>query len=307
MITGSLVALVTPMHTDFEVNYDALRLIVDLHCCAGTSAIVVAGTTGEATTLDVKEQAGLISFVAEVCKGRIPVVAGVGANSTKEAIELSAMAKDSGAVAGLAVVPYYVKPNQAGMIRHFEAVARATSFPQILYNIPSRTSVDMRNETVLHLAQDTLIIGIKDATSDFARAAELMAAAPPHFAFYSGDDATTLPYILLGGHGTISVAANVVPGLMARMCERARAGDLPAARTQNARLLPLYDALAVDTNPIPVKYALATLGFMADALRLPLVSLDPSRRAIVDAALEALVPLDDAMQGALRALKSGRR
>jgi 4-hydroxy-tetrahydrodipicolinate synthase len=287
-IKGSLVALVTPMSRSGHIDREAVAAIVDRQLRAGTAAIVVAGTTGEAATLSVKEQSQLITDIVDLCRGKIPVVAGIGANSTHEAIELASMARDSGAACGLSVVPYYVRPNQDGMVRHFEAIARAAGLPQILYNIPSRTGADMNDQTVAALAMDPLVIGIKDATGDMARASRLVAMVPPGFSCYSGDDSTSLAYMLLGGHGTISVAANVVPGTIASLCAFALGNDILTARALNTRLLPLYRALSVDTNPMPVKYALVCLRMIEEGIRLPLVSLAEDKRAEVDAVIEEL-------------------
>ena len=273
MIKGSLVALVTPMIDDGCVDYESLNRLLDIHITSGTAGIVVGATTGEASTFRMDEQADLISHSVKYAGDRIPIIAGIGANSTREAVELATMAKECGAVSGLAVVPYYVRPNQRGMIKHFEEVAHKTSFPQILYNIPSRTSVDMHDSTILTLAKNELIVGLKDATSDFSRAAYIIASAPPHFACYSGDDSTALAYMLMGGYGTISVIANIVPETIARLCKLALEGSVVEARALNARLIPLYKALSSDTNPMPIKYALASANLISNVLRSPLVSL----------------------------------
>ncbi|PCE30850.1 4-hydroxy-tetrahydrodipicolinate synthase [Burkholderia ubonensis] len=305
VVQGSLVALATPMSGAGQIDYEALAEIIEQHVAAGTAALVVAGTTGESATMSAQEQAHLVQHVVDRCRGRMPVVAGVGANSTHEAIELSQMARDAGASSGLSVVPYYVRPNQEGMRRHFETVAVATDFPQILYNIPSRTGADMHDATVVALAKDPRIVGIKDATSDLARAARLFEQLPPGFGCYSGDDATTLAYMLLGGHGTISVAANVAPRAMARLCSLALDGEVGAARALNAKLLPLYEALSIDTNPIPVKYMLARLGWMPDGIRLPLVPLAADKRARVDAILAELAQwCDDVADAGARSKRS---
>jgi 4-hydroxy-tetrahydrodipicolinate synthase len=274
MIKGSLVALVTPMAADESVDYEALNRLLDLHLASNTAGVVVGATTGEASTLNVSEQTKLISHTVKYAGDRIPVIAGIGANSTYEAIELATMAKECGAVSGLAVTPYYIRPNQRGMIKHFEEVAHKTSFPQILYNIPSRTSVDMHDSTILKLAENELIVGLKDATSDFSRAAHVIASAPPHFACYSGDDPTALAYMLMGGHGTISVVANIIPETIAQLCTLALDNRVVEARVLNASLIPLYDALSCDTNPMPIKHALASANLVSSVLRSPLVSLD---------------------------------
>ncbi|HEX7932145.1 MAG TPA: 4-hydroxy-tetrahydrodipicolinate synthase [Paraburkholderia sp.] len=288
VLKGSLVALVTPMSSTGQIDYDALTEIIEQHAQAGTAALVVAGTTGESATISAQEQARLIQYVVERCHGRMPVVAGMGANSTHEAVELALTARDAGAVSGLSVVPYYVRPNQDGMRRHFETVALETDFPQILYNIPARVGADMHDTTVVALAQDPRIVGIKDATSDMARAARLFEQLPSRFGCYSGDDATTLAYMMLGGHGTISVAANVAPRAMAQLCALALNGQAKSARQLNAKLLPLYEALSIDTNPIPVKHMMAQLGWTSDGIRLPLVPLAEDKRARVDAILAQL-------------------
>lgn len=288
VIKGSIVAIVTPMLRSGEVDNEAVAAMMEQHLHAGTAAVVVAGTTGEAATLTVREQSQLITYIVDLCGEKIPVVAGIGSNSTHEAIELAAMARDSGAVCGLSVVPYYVRPNQDGMRRHFEEIAQLTGLPQILYNIPSRTGVDMRDETVASLATDPRVIGIKDATSDMARVSRLLTMVPQGFGCYSGDDSTALAYMLLGGHGTISVAANVAPRAIAELCALALSNDVPAARTLNTKLLPLYRALSVDTNPIPVKYALVYLRAIEDVIRLPLVPLSEDKRAEVNAIISNL-------------------
>ncbi|HWX11825.1 MAG TPA: 4-hydroxy-tetrahydrodipicolinate synthase [Trinickia sp.] len=307
MVKGSLVALVTPMSDAGKIDYKALAEIIEQHAAAGTAALVVAGTTGESATMSAPEQAHLIRYVVDHCGGRMPVIAGTGANSTREAVELARVARDAGASSGLSVVPYYVRPNQEGMRRHFETVAVETDFPQILYNIPSRVGADLHDATVVALAQDPRIIGLKDATSDLARAARLFEQLPLGFGCYSGDDATTLAYMLLGGHGTISVAANVAPRAIARLCALALDGDAKAARALNAHLLPLYEALSIDTNPIPVKYMMARLGWMPDGIRLPLVPLAADKRAGVDAILAQLAQWCDDMADANARVQRGAR
>lgn len=274
IIRGSIVALVTPMNPDGSIDYSAFNNLLRMQIESGTAAVVIGGTTGEASTLSMTEQADVISAAVRFCAGKIDVIAGIGANSTSEAIDLAQMAKASGAHSGLAVVPYYVRPNQLGIAKHFEAVAQATSFPQILYNIPGRTGADMQDSTILELAQNPLMIGLKDATSDMARAASFIASAPENFGCYSGDDSTTLAYMLLGGHGTISVVANMLPGTVAKMCAFALNGNLDEARKLNTLLIPIYKALSLDTNPIPIKYAMSYLKLVSNALRLPLVTLD---------------------------------
>ncbi|WP_072293162.1 4-hydroxy-tetrahydrodipicolinate synthase [Nitrosovibrio sp. Nv17] len=273
MIKGSLVAIVTPMQEDGTLDLEAFRALIDHHVSEGTDGIVVVGTTGESPTVDFDEHALLISTAVERAAGRIPVIAGTGANSTREAIDLSVYAKKAGADASLSVVPYYNKPTQEGLYRHFRAVAEAVDLPQILYNVPSRTVADLANETVLRLAGIPNIVGLKDATGDMGRGFDLLCRAPQGFAVYSGDDASALALLLLGGHGVISVTANIAPGLMHQMCSAASAGDHAAARAVNAKLSPLHRDLFIEANPIPVKWAVAQTGLMQPGLRLPLTPL----------------------------------
>ncbi|MFN3751445.1 MAG: 4-hydroxy-tetrahydrodipicolinate synthase [Thiobacillus sp.] len=271
--TGSLVAIVTPMSEDGALDLDALRRLVDWHIAEGTDGIVVVGTTGESPTVDFDEHCLLIRTAVEQAAGRVPVIAGTGANSTSEAIELTACAKASGAAAGLSVVPYYNKPTQEGLYQHYRKIAEAVDLPLILYNVPGRTVADLANDTALRLAQVPGVVGLKDATGNMERAADLLRRAPPHFALYSGDDASALPFMLLGGHGVISVTANVAPKLMHELCVAAFAGNLAHARELNNRLLPLHGRLFVEANPIPVKWACAELGLIPSGLRLPLTPL----------------------------------
>ena len=271
--TGSLVAIVTPMREDGALDLDALRRLVDWHIAEGTDGIVVVGTTGESPTVDFDEHCLLIRTTVEQAAGRVPVIAGTGANSTREAIELTACARASGAAAGLSVVPYYNKPTQEGLYQHYRKIAEAVDLPLILYNVPGRTVADLANDTALRLAQVPGIVGLKDATGNMERAADLLRRAPPHFALYSGDDASALPFMLLGGHGVISVTANVAPRLMHELCVAAFAGNLAHARELNNRLLPLHGRLFVEANPIPVKWACAELGLIPRGLRLPLTPL----------------------------------
>jgi 4-hydroxy-tetrahydrodipicolinate synthase len=273
MIKGSIVAIVTPMREDGSLDYLRLKSLVDFHVAEGTDGIVVVGTTGESPTVDVAEHCELIRAAVEYAAGRIPVIAGTGGNSTSEAIELTAYARKAGATASLNVVPYYNKPTQEGLYRHFKAIAEAVDLPMILYNVPGRTVADMSNETVLRLAQVPRIVGIKDATGNMERGTDLIKRAPEGFALYSGDDASALAFILLGGHGTISVTANVAPRLMHEMCKAALAGDLATARAINARLLGLHRHLFVEANPIPVKWAVNQMGLMEGGIRLPLTPL----------------------------------
>ena len=289
MLTGSLVAIATPMRQGGALDFPALGKLIDFHVASGTAGIVVVGTTGESPTVDVDEHCELIRAAVELTRGRVPVVAGTGANSTSEAIELTSFAKTAGAASALSVVPYYNKPTQEGLYRHFRAIAEKVDLPLILYNVPGRTVADLANETTLRLAQVPGIVGIKDATADLGRGSELikeLAQAGKHdFAVYSGDDITALPLIMMGAHGVISVTANVAPALMARMCAAALAGDFAAARAGNDRLLALHRRLFVEANPIPVKWALAEMGYIQNELRLPLVPLSPQYHETVRAAL----------------------
>lgn len=287
MITGSIVALVTPMHVDGSVDWDALGRLLDVHIDAGTSAVVAVGTTGESATLDVPEHCQVIKYCIEHAGGKIPVIAGTGANSTSEAIKLTAEAARAGADACLLVTPYYNRPTQRGMYEHFKAIAEAVEVPQILYNVPGRTSVDMDNETVERLAGLDNIVGIKDATGDPARGRDLVARCGSQIAIYSGDDPTAMELMLAGGHGNISVTANVAPALMAQLCNLAMAGDREGAEAINDKLTPLNKALFVQANPIPVKWALAQRGLVEEGIRLPLTLLDEPYHAEVLAALEA--------------------
>jgi 4-hydroxy-tetrahydrodipicolinate synthase len=286
-LTGSIVAIVTPMHEDGALDFGALAHLIEFHIDSGTSGVVIVGTTGESPTVDYDEHCLLIKSAVELVRGRIPVIAGTGANSTSEAVELTAYAKEVGAAACLSVVPYYNKPTQEGLYRHFRTIAERVELPLILYNVPGRTVADLANDTVLRLTEVPGIAGIKDATSDLARHIELLRRLPPQrsFAFYSGNDDTALPYILLGGHGVISVTANVAPRLVAEMCRAALTGDLPTARRLNNRLMPLNTRLFVEANPIPVKWALAEMGLIGPGLRLPLVPLAQLQHAVVRAAL----------------------
>lgn len=275
MIQGSIVAIVTPMREDGSLDYPRLKSLVDFHAAEGTDGIVIVGTTGESPTVDVQEHCELIRAAVEYAAGRLPVIAGTGGNSTSEAIELTAYARQVGATASLNVVPYYNKPTQEGLYRHFKAIAEAVDLPMILYNVPGRTVADMSNDTALRLAQVPGIVGIKDATGNLERGTDLVKRAPKGFALYSGDDASALAFILLGGHGTISVTANVAPRLMHEMCVAALAGDVARAREINARLLGLHRHLFVEANPIPVKWAVSRMGLMEAGIRLPLTPLSP--------------------------------
>ncbi len=270
---GSLVAIVTPMTDDGALDLDALRRLVDWHIAEGTDGICIVGTTGESPTVSFDEHCLLIRTTVEQVAGRVPVIAGTGANSTTEAIELTECAKAAGAQAGLSVVPYYNRPTQEGLYQHYKKIAEAVDLPLILYNVPGRTVADLSNDTTLRLAEVPGVIGIKDATGSMERAADLLRRAPKNFSLYSGDDASAMPFLLLGGHGVISVTANVAPKLMHDMCVAAREGNLARARELNNALLPLHSKLFVEANPIPVKWACAELGRIPSGLRLPLTPL----------------------------------
>jgi 4-hydroxy-tetrahydrodipicolinate synthase len=286
MIKGSLVAIVSPMHDDGSLDFDAYRRLIDWHVAEGTSAIVAVGTTGESPTVTPNEHGELIKVAVEAAAGRIPVIAGTGGNSTAEAIELTRHAKHVGADATLQVVPYYNKPTQEGLYQHFRKIAETVDLPVILYNVPSRTVADMSTETTVRLAQVPGIVGLKDATGDLARGAQLLKYLPPGFALYSGNDDSALALMLLGGHGVISVTANVAPRQMSEMCAAALAGDLKRARRLNAELLPLHFKLFVEPNPVPAKWALAKAGRIDGGIRLPLVPLSKQNEAIVQGALQ---------------------
>lgn len=285
MISGSIVALVTPMQSNGDVDWEALRQLVEWHVAEGTNAIVAVGTTGESATLDVDEHLAVIRAVIEAAAGRIPVIAGTGANSTSEAIELTRAAADIGADACLLVTPYYNKPTQEGLYQHYKAIAEAVDVPQILYNVPGRTGVDMQNATVARLAGIRNIIGIKDATGNVERGRELLGLVADRMAVYSGDDATAHELILLGAKGNISVTANVAPAAMSRVCAAALQGDAEGARKLNAPLEALHRDLFIESNPIPVKWALHEMGRIGTALRLPLTVLAETAREPVRAAL----------------------
>jgi 4-hydroxy-tetrahydrodipicolinate synthase len=285
MFTGSLVAIVTPMHEDGSLDLTALKKLIDFHVDAGTDGIVIVGTTGESPTVDVEEHCLLIKTTVEHVAKRIPVIAGTGANSTSEAIALTRKAKELGADACLLVAPYYNKPSQEGLFQHFSAVAHAVDIPQILYNVPGRTGCDIHNETVLRLATIPNIVGIKDATGGIERGTDLLLKVPADFAVYSGDDATSLSLMLLGGHGVISVTANVAPTLMHQMCIKATAGDVLAARAINAKLFGLHQKLFVEANPIPVKWVLQQMGHIQSGIRLPMVNLSQQYHAVLRQAM----------------------
>ncbi len=287
MITGSIVALVTPMFEDGSIDYESYRNLIDMHIAAGTSAIVAVGTTGESPTVDFDEHNELIRVAVEAAAGRIPIIAGIGSNSTREAIILTKYAKEVGAVASLQVVPYYNKPSQEGMFKHFKTIAETVDLPMILYNVPSRTVGDLLNDTILRLIEIPGIVGLKDATGDLARASDLMSRIPmgKEFAIYSGNDDSALALMLMGGHGVISVTANVAPVLMKKMCEHALKHDVMGARAINDRLMPLHKNLFCEPNPVAPKWALQRMGLIHGGIRLPLSPLDPSKRPIVEQAL----------------------
>jgi 4-hydroxy-tetrahydrodipicolinate synthase len=292
MITGSLVAIVTPMHEDGRLDVGTFKKLIDWHVAEGTDGIVVVGTTGESPTVDFDEHKELIRVAVQHSRGRIPIIAGTGGNSTAEAIELTASAKENGATACLSVVPYYNKPTQEGLYRHFRKIAETVDLPMIVYNVPGRTVADLQNDTVLRLSQVPGIIGIKDATANIERGSDLIRRAPRNFAIYSGEDATALALILLGGHGVISVTANVAPKLMHQMCAAALVGDVKKSRELNLKLLPLHQRLFVEANPIPVKWALAEMGMIEHGLRLPLSPLSEKfHQAVREALHEAGIPL----------------
>ncbi len=296
MLRGSLVALVTPMQKDGErdfpsLDFPRLQSLIDWHLNEGTSAIGIVGTTGESPTVNFFEHCELIAKAVKYTAGRVPVIAGTGGNSTAEAIELAKFAKQAGADYSLTVVPYYNKPTQEGLYRHFRAIAEAVDMPHILYNVPARTAGDMSNDTALRLAEIPNIVGIKDATGDIGRGTDLlrrvslMKARRGDFAVYSGDDATALPLILLGAQGTISVTANVAPKLMHEMCTAAFAGNTVRANEINRILFPLHQNLFVEANPIPVKWALAQMGKIDGGMRLPLTPLSPAGQVVMKAAM----------------------
>jgi 4-hydroxy-tetrahydrodipicolinate synthase len=288
MITGSIVALVTPMLDDGSIDWDSMDALLEMHIREGTGAVVSVGTTGESATLSVKEHCEVIAHTVKKVGGAIPVIAGTGANCTAEAIELTAAAQASGADACLLVTPYYNKPTQEGLYRHYRKIAEAVPIPQILYNVPGRTGVDMLPATIGRLADIGNIVGVKEATGNLERGREVLDICAGRMAVYSGDDATAAELILMGAAGNISVTANVAPALMARLCALALAGDVPATRALNARLLPLSKALFLESNPIPVKWALARQGRIGGHLRLPMTELAPAFHEPLTDALRAL-------------------
>ncbi|AGA35075.1 Dihydrodipicolinate synthase [Thioalkalivibrio nitratireducens DSM 14787] len=293
MFQGSMVALVTPMQLNGSIDHESLTRLVDWHIEAGTDAIVAVGTTGESATLDFDEHCDVIARVVEHVQGRLPVIAGTGANATREAIELTRCAREAGADACLLVTPYYNKPTQEGLYRHYRAVSEAVEIPQILYNVPGRTAVDLLPETVERLAEVPNIVGLKEALGSPERTRELVERVGGRLELYSGDDATALEFLLAGGQGVISVTANVAPGLMHEMCMLALAGDTDRAREINDRLDGLHHALFLEANPIPVKWATARLGLIPEGIRLPLTPLsEPFHTPVLDAMRRAGIALD---------------
>jgi 4-hydroxy-tetrahydrodipicolinate synthase len=286
-ITGSIVALITPMQDDGSVDYPALRKLIDWHIAEETDCIGVVGTTGESPTVNVEEHCEIIRVSVEQSAGRVPIMAGCGANSTTEAIELARFAKKVGADCQLQVVPYYNKPTQEGQYLHFKAIAEAVDLPVVLYNVPGRSVADMAHDTVLRLAQVPGIVGIKEATGNIERAQWLIKEAPKGFAIYSGDDPTAVALMLCGGHGNVSVMANVAPRLMHELCVAAIAGNVQRAIEIQFQLLPLHKALFIESNPIPVKWAVARMGLSGHTLRLPLTPLTPANQPILERAMHA--------------------
>ena len=286
MLTGSLVALVTPMREDGSVDLPQLEKLIDWHIANGTDALVIAGTTGESATLSIPEQTLVIETAVKHAAKRIPIVAGTGANNTIEAVELSQAAKKAGADATLSVVPYYNKPSQEGIYRHFKTIAETVDIPMIIYNVPGRTVVNMNNDTILRLAQIPNITGVKEASGALAREIDLINRAPEGFAVYSGDDPTALPFLLCGGHGVITVAANVAPKLFADMCRAALTGNIAEARRLNEQLIPVYDVMFCDPSPAAPKWAAAQLGVCTEHVRLPIIPLTPDGQNKVRAALQ---------------------
>lgn len=287
MFKGSLVAIVTPMHEDGGLDLERFRSLLDFHIAEGTDGVVVVGTTGESPTVDFDEHHLLMQTAVDHVAGRIPVIAGTGANSTREAIDLSIFAKNSGVDACLSVAPYYNKPTQEGLYQHFKAIAEAVNIPHILYNVPGRTVSDIHNDTALRLAEIPNIVGIKDATGDIGRGSDLLLRAPPDFSIYSGDDISSLALLLLGGHGVISVTANVAPRMMHDLCIAAKAGDINTARSINNKLLRLHNDLFIEANPIPVKWAVAKMGLIGHGIRLPLTPLSDQYHALILEAMQS--------------------
>ena len=286
-ITGSIVALVTPMHEDGSVDYPTLRKLIDWHIAEGTDCVGVVGTTGESPTVNVEEHCEIIRVSVEQAKGRVPIMAGCGANSTAEAIELTRFAKQVGADCHLQVVPYYNKPTQEGQYQHFKAIAEAIDLPMVLYNVPGRSVADMAHDTVLRLASVPGIVGIKEATGNIERAQWLIREVPKGFAVYSGDDPTAVALMLCGGQGNVSVTANVAPRLMHELCVAAIAGDVKRAMAIQFQLMPVHKNLFVEANPIPVKWAMSRMGLCGGAMRLPMTRLAHANESVVETALRA--------------------
>lgn len=271
MITGSLVAIVTPMHADGSLDIPGLRKLIDWHISEGTDGIVIAGTSGESATVSIEEHLELIRVTVEQANKRIPIIAGSGGNSTQEAINLTKFAKQVGADASLQVVPYYNRPTQEGIYQHFKKIAESVDIPIILYNVPGRTVADMSNETIVRLAQIPNIVGVKEASGNIGRDIELLSMVPEDFAVYSGDDLSAMALLLCGGKGNISVTANVVPRAMHEMCVAAMRGEIEKAKSINLPLIPLHQKLFLEPNPVPVKWALSEMGLISAGIRLPLV------------------------------------
>ena len=286
-LQGSLVAIVTPMFADGSLDLDTLKTLLDFHVSAGTDGIVIVGTTGESPTVDFDEHCLLIETTVKHINKRIPVIAGTGANSTREAITLTAAAKNLGVDACLLVAPYYNKPTQTGLYQHFKSVAEAVDIPQILYNVPGRTGCDIQNDTTLRLAEISNIVGIKDATGNIERGIDLINRRPQGFNIYSGDDGTAAALMLMGGNGVISVTANVAPLLMYQMCKAALANDVIQTRQLNAKLASLHQKLFIEANPIPVKWVLATMGLINHGIRLPLVQLSAQYEPLLQSAMHS--------------------
>ena len=284
-IVGSIVALVTPMHEDASVDYDGLRNLIDWHIAEGTDCIGVVGTTGESPTVSVEEHCEIIRVSVKHAAGRVPIMAGAGANSTREAIELTRFSKEVGADCTLQVVPYYNKPSQEGIYQHFRAIAEAVDLPVVLYNVPGRTVADMQPETTLRLAQVAGVVGVKEASGDIERAAQLIKHAPSGFSIYSGDDGTAVALMLLGGQGNVSVTANVAPKLMHELCMAAMSGEVQTARQLHFRLLSLHQQLFCEPSPSPTKWAMSRLGRCGTTVRLPITPLTAAGQALVDTAL----------------------
>lgn len=286
MLKGSLVALITPMNQDGSINYEQLHDLIDWHIENGTDGIVAVGTTGESATLPVEEHLAVIEATVKHVNKRVPVIAGTGANNTVEAIALSKAAEQAGVDYTLSVVPYYNKPSQEGIYQHFKAIAEATSIPMVIYNVPGRTVVSMSNDTILRLAEIPNIVGVKEASGNIGNNIELINSVPEGFAVLSGDDSTALPFMLCGGHGVVTVAANVAPKLFADMCRAALEGDIATARRLNGQLIPIYNTMFCEPSPAAPKWGLSLLGKCEPHVRLPLVALTEAGQAKVRAALE---------------------